>query len=129
MEAVDKPRRVMFKGATDLVTDTDEASEAAVLAAIRASFPNHAVLGEEGGVSGDTGSDYLWCVDPLDGTTNFAHGYPSFSVCVAVLRHATPVASTVVEFTGGWVSWGGGAGGAGGAGRAEGADALGACSV
>jgi hypothetical protein len=39
-------------------------------------------------------SEYLWCVDPLDGTTNFAHGYPSFAVCVAVLRHTTPVAST-----------------------------------
>lgn len=47
--------------------------------------------------AGDTNSEYLWCVDPLDGTTNFAHGYPSFAVSVAVLRHTTPVAST-----GGW---------------------------
>ena len=45
-------------------------------------------------LAGDTNSEYLWCVDPLDGTTNFAHGYPSFAVSVAVLRHTTPVAST-----------------------------------
>lgn len=106
MDAVDRPRTgVQYKGATDLVTDTDTASEAAILAAIQAAFPGHAVLGEEGGVSGDTNSEYLWCVDPLDGTTNFAHSYPSFSVSVAVLRHTTPVASTVIEFTGGPGSW------------------------
>lgn len=68
---------------------------------IQDSFPNHAILGEEGGVRGDTSSEYLWCVDPLDGTTNFAHGYPSFAVSVAVLRHTLPVAACVVEFAGG----------------------------
>jgi len=56
-------------------------------------------------VSGDTASDYLWCVDPLDGTTNFAHGYPSFGVSVAVLRRATPVAGVVIEFAGGPGAW------------------------
>ncbi|KAI3428298.1 hypothetical protein D9Q98_006677 [Chlorella vulgaris] len=106
MEAVDKPRNIQFKGSTsDLVTDTDRSSEESVLAVIRQAFPDHAVLGEEGGVSGDMNSDYLWCVDPLDGTTNFAHGYPSFAVCVAVLRHTTPVASTVIEFCGGPGTW------------------------
>jgi myo-inositol-1(or 4)-monophosphatase len=67
---------------------------------IRAAFPQHAILGEEGGVTGDTSSDYLWCVDPLDGTTNFSHRYPSFAVSVGVLRKALPVASCVIEFTG-----------------------------
>ena len=43
---------------------------------LREAFPDHALLGEEGGVSGDTSSDYLWCIDPLDGTTNYAHKYP-----------------------------------------------------
>lgn len=104
-EALDKPRNVTLKGATDLVTETDTASEAAVLGVIRESFPDHAVLGEEGGVSGDVTSEYLWCVDPLDGTTNFTHGYPSFAVCVACLRHAVPVASTVIEFAGGPRTW------------------------
>lgn len=105
LNAVDKPRRINFKGVTDLVTDTDQASEDATLAVIRKAFPEHAILGEEGGVSGDTKSEYLWCVDPLDGTTNFAHGYPSFAVCVACLRLGKPVASTVVEFSGGPGSW------------------------
>ena len=46
-------------------------------------FPDHALLGEEGGVvEGDPGSDWLWCIDPLDGTTNFAHGYPSFATSI-----------------------------------------------
>ncbi|KAK2079420.1 hypothetical protein QBZ16_003112 [Prototheca wickerhamii] len=109
----DRPRIIRHKGASDLVTDTDAASEAAILAAhlvpwaqvLRESFPEHAVLGEEGGVSGDPRSGYLWCVDPLDGTTNFAHGYPSFAVSVGVLRRATPVAGVVIEFGGGPGSW------------------------
>ena len=46
-------------------------------------MPDHGFLGEEGGVSGNAGSDYLWCIDPIDGTTNFAAGYPAFAVSVA----------------------------------------------
>ncbi|KXZ47648.1 hypothetical protein GPECTOR_34g807 [Gonium pectorale] len=101
MSALDKPRTISRKEGTDIgagVTETDKASEEAVVSAIRAAFPSHAVLGEEGGVLGDVKSEYLWCVDPLDGTVNFAHGYPSFCVSVGVLRHATPVAGCVVEF-------------------------------
>jgi myo-inositol-1(or 4)-monophosphatase len=104
-ETVDKPRNITLKGRTDLVTETDTASENAILEVIRKHFPSHAILGEEGGVTGDVTSDYLWCVDPLDGTTNFAHGYPSFSVLVACCKHATPVASTVIEFAGGPGTW------------------------
>lgn len=73
--------------------------------AITRAYPDHGILGEEGGVMGDVTSDYLWCVDPLDGTTNFAHGYPSFAVSVGVLRHAVPVAGVVIEFTGGPGGW------------------------
>ncbi|KAJ9564902.1 hypothetical protein OSB04_000868 [Centaurea solstitialis] len=51
--------------------------------------------GEEGGVIGDSASDYLWCIDPLDGTTNFAHGYPSFAVSVGVLFRGKPAAAAV----------------------------------
>jgi myo-inositol-1(or 4)-monophosphatase len=84
---------------------TDKGSEEAVLAVVRAAFPSHAVLGEEGGVSGDVSSEYLWCIDPLDGTTNFTHSYPSFAVSVAVTRAGVPVAAAVVEFTGGPRAW------------------------
>ena len=72
---------------------------------LREAFPDHALLGEEGGVSGDTSSDYLWCIDPLDGTTNYAHKYPSFGVSVAVLERAEAVAGVVVEFAGGPGTW------------------------
>lgn len=105
MAAVDKPRNISRKEGTDIVTETDKASETAVVSAILEAFPGHAVLGEEGGVTGDVGSDYLWCVDPLDGTINFAHGYQGFCVSVGVLRHATPVAGCVIEFHGGPKQW------------------------
>jgi myo-inositol-1(or 4)-monophosphatase len=101
LEAVDEPRSIQLKGSLDLVTDTDKASEKACLDILCSACPEHAILGEEGGVYGDTSSEYLWCVDPLDGTTNFAHGYPSFAVSVGVLKSGSPVASCVVEFVGG----------------------------
>jgi len=52
------------------------------------AFPGHAVLGEEGGVGGNSESEYLWIVDPIDGTTNFAHGYPSFAGELSVFAKA-----------------------------------------
>uniref|UniRef100_A0A2P2JZM2 Inositol monophosphatase family protein n=1 Tax=Rhizophora mucronata TaxID=61149 RepID=A0A2P2JZM2_RHIMU len=105
MDAVNKPRNIAYKGITDLVTDTDKASEAAMLEVVRKNFGDHLILGEEGGVIGDTLSDYLWCIDPLDGTTNFAHGYPSFAVSVGVLFQGKPAAAAVVEFVGGPLAW------------------------
>ncbi|KAI7751438.1 hypothetical protein M8C21_022921 [Ambrosia artemisiifolia] len=68
---------------------------AAILNVVRKNFPDHLILGEEGGVIGDSSSDYLWCIDPLDGTTNFAHGYPSFAVSVGVLYRGRPAAAAV----------------------------------
>ncbi|DBA95315.1 TPA: Phosphatase impl1, chloroplastic [Trebouxia sp. C0006] len=104
-EALDKPRNIHFKGVTDLVTDTDRASEEAILKVLQKEVPDHGFLGEEGGVSGNADSEYLWCIDPIDGTTNFAAGYPSFGVSVAVLHKAVPVAAAVVEFAGGPTAW------------------------
>lgn len=81
-------RTIEHKGSIDLVTDADKASEAVVLAAIRAHYPGHAILAEESGLADGGGeaarSDYRWYVDPLDGTTNYAHQVPHFSVSVAV---------------------------------------------
>ena len=86
-EALDKPRAITFKGSTDIVPETDVAAEQAILACLQGQVPDHMVLGEEGGVSvnADSGSPYLWCVDPLDGTTNFAAGYPSIAVSVRII--------------------------------------------
>lgn len=77
-------RTVEFKGEgrIDLVTDADTASEALILGELRARFPDHAVLAEESGESGH--GTYTWIVDPLDGTTNYAHGVPHFCVTLAV---------------------------------------------
>jgi len=81
-------RRIAFelKGEFDLVTEADRASESLVVERLRSHFPTHGVVAEEGG-GHESGSDYRWYVDPLDGTTNFAHGYPIFNVTLA-LEHA-----------------------------------------
>ncbi|KAM1917316.1 hypothetical protein ACFX13_036932 [Malus domestica] len=105
MNAVNKPRNITYKGVADLVTDTDKKSEATILEVVRKNFEDHLILGEEGGITGDASSDYMWCIDPLDGTTNFAHGYPSFAVSVGVLFRGKPVAAAVVEFVGGPMCW------------------------
>jgi len=85
-EALGGPRRIDYKGhPTNLVTEMDRRSEALIVERIRAAFPDHAILGEEGGArAGD--SEYRWLIDPLDGTTNYAHGLPIFSVSVALER-------------------------------------------
>ena len=70
------------KGDIDLVTEADHASEALILQLLRERYPDHAFLAEESGASG--ASSHVWLIDPLDGTTNFAHGYPQFSVSLAL---------------------------------------------
>ncbi|MBL8919138.1 MAG: inositol monophosphatase [Myxococcaceae bacterium] len=77
-------RTIEFKGAspTNLVTDADHAAEQVVLAALRDRFPEHGVLAEESGAKG--GAGYRWILDPLDGTTNYAHAVPYFCVSLAV---------------------------------------------
>jgi myo-inositol-1(or 4)-monophosphatase len=75
--------KIEYKGDADLVTAADRAAETLIRERISKQFPSHDVLGEEQGLN-DQGSDYRWYVDPLDGTTNFAHGYPVFSVSMAL---------------------------------------------
>ena len=74
-----------LKGAFDLVTEADRASERLIVEGLQKAFPSHAIVAEEGG--GQEGSsEYRWYVDPLDGTTNFAHGFPAFCVTMALER-------------------------------------------
>jgi myo-inositol-1(or 4)-monophosphatase len=78
-------RRIAFelKGDFDLVTEADRASERLVVERLRSHFPSHSIVAEEGG--GHEGSSgYRWYVDPLDGTTNFAHGYPVYNVTMGL---------------------------------------------
>jgi myo-inositol-1(or 4)-monophosphatase len=83
MEYFDRHVAVEYKGEADLVTVADRSSEALIRERIRQLWPGHDILGEEEGLR-DTGSEYRWYVDPLDGTTNFAHGFPVFCVSIAL---------------------------------------------
>jgi myo-inositol-1(or 4)-monophosphatase len=75
--------KIEYKGDADLVTEADRSSEKLILERIRAHWPDHEVIGEEGARI-ETGGDYRWYVDPLDGTTNFAHGFPVFCVSLGL---------------------------------------------
>jgi len=90
--------KIEYKGDVDLVTVADRKSEALILERIRHKFPTHDVMGEEG-TRIETGSEYKWYVDPLDGTTNFAHGYPVFCVSLAVERRGQRVAGVIYDPT------------------------------
>ena len=76
---------IEYKGEVDLVTEADRASEKLIVERLRALWPEHGIVAEEGTRS-ETEAKYRWYVDPLDGTTNFAHGYPVFCVSVALVR-------------------------------------------
>lgn len=107
--------QVRKKGRIDLVTEADTASEKVVLEELRRHFPGGAVLAEESAIVGPdgewiieganqsapagrtSGGEFLWVVDPLDGTTNFAHGYPVFCVSVGLLEAGQPVAGVVYD--------------------------------
>ena len=77
-------REIRHKGAVDLVTDVDVASEALVRRVILGAFPDHTILGEEGGAIAGSDAGSRWHVDPLDGTTNYAHGFPFFCVSIGL---------------------------------------------
>ena len=85
MSYFDRHIKIEYKGEVDLVTAADRASEKLIVERLQARWPQHGIVGEEGTRS-DTGADYRWYVDPLDGTTNFAHGYPVFCVSIALAR-------------------------------------------
>lgn len=85
--------QVEYKGEADLVTAADRASEALIANRLRTAFPEHALIAEEG--SRRAGQGYCWYVDPLDGTTNFAHGLPFFAVSLGLQREGEIVAGVV----------------------------------
>lgn len=88
-------QKVSFKGIVDLVTEQDKRSEAAISQTIRHAFPDHAILGEESGLTGT--SPHRWIVDPLDGTTNYAHGYPMFAVSIAYEENGQLQVGVIVD--------------------------------
>ena len=89
------PKKITYKGDVDLVTETDRRSEAAIVARLRRDFPEHAIVAEEGSGKDSAPSPFVWHVDPLDGTTNFAHGYPCFAASIGLLENGKPIAGVV----------------------------------
>lgn len=75
---------VRAKSANDFVSEVDHEAERCIVEMLHAAYPDHAILAEEGGSTGR--SDYVWIIDPLDGTTNFLHGFPQFAVSIALMH-------------------------------------------
>jgi myo-inositol-1(or 4)-monophosphatase len=91
-------RRIGFelKGEFDLVTEADRSSERLIVDRLKKHFPSHSVVAEEGSGE-DRASEYRWDVDPLDGTTNFAHGFPMFNVTLALERAGELIAGVIFD--------------------------------
>src|SRR5262249_14419589 len=87
-----------YKGDVDLVTEADRASEKFITERLQARWPDFGILGEEG-TKTDLEAEYRWFVDPLDGTTNFAHGYPVFCVSIALARGEELIAGFLYDPT------------------------------
>jgi myo-inositol-1(or 4)-monophosphatase len=90
--------KIEYKGEADLVTVADRKSEALIRDRLRQRWPGFDMLGEEGGLQ-DTGSDYRWYIDPLDGTTNFAHGFPVFCVSMGLDHKGERIAGVIYDPT------------------------------
>ncbi len=102
LEELRRPQHFDYKSEVDLVTRADVRSERAIVARLRRAFPDHRIVGEElgeqpppGAAAATADAGYLWYVDPLDGTTNFAHRFPVFAVSLGLMEGERPVAGVV----------------------------------
>jgi len=89
-----RPPEIAYKGEVDIVTQADKRSEQAIVRRLTELFPEHSIAAEEG-TGSEKGSEFRWHVDPLDGTTNFAHGYPCFCVSIALEQRDQVIAAVV----------------------------------
>lgn len=81
--------------AGDLVTEADRYSEEKILGILKAEFPDHAILSEESGWHSVANADYVWVIDPLDGTTNYTHGFPVIAVSIGLLYRKNPIVGVI----------------------------------
>ncbi len=98
LQYFDQHIKIEYKGEADLVTVADRKTELLIRERIKSKWPSHDILGEEGGLL-DTGSEYRWYVDPLDGTTNFAHGFPVFCVSMGLEFKGQRIAGVIYDPT------------------------------
>jgi myo-inositol-1(or 4)-monophosphatase len=97
-ELFTQPMEITYKRRSDLVTAADRRSEALIVEQLRRHFPEHGIVAEEGG-GHSAPSEYCWYVDPLDGTTNFAHGFPMFCVTLGLACRGEVIAGVVYDPT------------------------------
>ena len=83
------------KAANDFVSEVDREAEQSIIRTLREAYPDHSILAEESGASGQ--SDYQWIIDPLDGTTNFIHGFPQYAVAIALMHKGTITQAVVYD--------------------------------
>src|SRR3970282_1762115 len=92
------PPKISYKQRSDLVTEADRRLEALIVDRLEKHFPGHAVVGEEGGGQ-RIDSEYCWYVDPVDGTTNFAHGFPFYCISLGLAHREELIAGVVYDPT------------------------------
>jgi myo-inositol-1(or 4)-monophosphatase len=92
-----QPKQVDYKGAIDLVTSVDRESERRIVDLLQTKFPGHSILAEEETDLVGSQASHRWIIDPLDGTTNFAHGYPQFCVSIALERDGEVILGLVYD--------------------------------
>ncbi len=96
-EGYGREKEIAVKGtAVDWVTQFDQQAETLIVSRLRAAFPDHTLVGEEGGTTAGS-SAYTWHIDPLDGTTNFAHGFPVFCVSLALVEGTRPLLGVIYD--------------------------------
>src|SRR6202049_3702045 len=96
LQEFDRPVKISYKGEVDIVTQADKRSEQAIVSRLRSHLPKHAIVAEEG-CGTETDSPFRWHVDPLDGTTNFAHGYPCFAVSIGLEEAGDLIAGVIFQ--------------------------------
>lgn len=93
----DRPKQISYKGEVDLVTESDKRSESLIVSKLRKHFPEHGIVAEEGSRATAATAKYCWHIDPLDGTTNFAHSYPCFAVSIGLVEDGEPIVGVVIN--------------------------------
>ncbi len=93
-----KNKKIEFKSSdSDLVTEADRQSEQKIMSILSANFPGHDIFGEETGCHREHDSEYLWIIDPLDGTTNFTHNFPHFAVSIGLVKNEKIILGVVYD--------------------------------
>lgn len=91
---------VQAKSPNDFVTEVDQAAEAAIIEVLREAYPEHGILAEESGASAQSSdSEYQWIIDPIDGTTNFIHGFPQYAISIALTKNGVLDQGVVYDVT------------------------------